>query len=282
MFRKLPQYLSVTAIFLFSFVSSVLANGGELESEDHHVEVAEVITPTLEDIIRSNSIKIVFISTAVVIITVILTIILKNTSEGAKRILFATITIPIILTTIFMVGSTLFLNFKSISGGPVHWHASYEIWDCGNQIELLNPEGISNKVGSATLHEHNDNWIHLEGVVIEEDQASLGNYFKVVGGRLTDDGFELPTPDGFISRQNGDICSNGEEGNLQVFVYQTDGKVFTQKKLDNPARYIISPKGNIPPGDCIIVEFDTEEKDKTDRLCGQYKLQVLKGNLYGN
>ena len=147
MLRKLPQYLSVTAIFLFSFVSNVLANGGELESEDHHVEVAELITPTLEDIIRSNSIKIVFISSAVVIITVILTIILKNTSEGAKRILFATITIPIILTTLFMVGSTLFLNFKSISGGPVHWHASYEIWDCGNQIELLNPQGISNKVG---------------------------------------------------------------------------------------------------------------------------------------
>lgn len=280
MLRKLPEYLFVTVFFLFSFVTTVFANGAD--HEEQHVEVAEVITPTLEDIIRSNSIKIVFISSAVVIITVILTIILKNTSEGAKRILFATITIPIILTTLFMVGSTLFLNFKSISGGPVHWHAAYEIWDCGAQIELSNPEGISNKVGSATLHEHNDNWIHLEGVVIEEDQASLGNYFKVVGGRLTDDGFELPTSDGLISRQNGDTCSNGEEGNLQVFVYQTDGKVFTQKKLDNPASYIISPKGNIPPGDCIIVEFDTEEKDKTDRLCGQYKLQVLKGNLYGN
>ena len=147
---------------------------------------------------------------------------------------------------------------------------------------MTDPEGLTKKIGSDTLHENNDKWIHLEGVVTEESEATLGNYFKVIGGRLSDDGFNLPTHEGIVSRHNGDVCSNGLPGTFQVFVYQTVGNVFTQKKLDDPKNYVLSPAGNIPHGDCIIFEFDPVVKDKTDKLCEQYELQVLKGSLYGN
>ena len=213
---------------------------------------------------------------------VILTILLKDRGEGVKRVLFSIIVVPTVLTTLFIAGSTIYLNIQSISGGPVHWHAQYEIWDCGSELELSDPEGISNKVGSATLHEHNDGWIHLEGVVTDESEATLGNYFKVVGGSLSDDSFKIPTPNSPVSRHNGDLCSDGRPGTFQVFVYQTEGKVFTQKKLEDPENYILSPEGTIPPGDCVIFEFDPVVKDTTDKLCDQYKLQVLKGNLHGN
>lgn len=277
MLRFLSTFLLLAAASFFTVVSNVFANG-----RDVHEEVEEAAVPTLEEIIRSNSIKVVFFASIIVIIGVILTILLKNTSEGVKRVLFSLIVVPIIATTLFITGSTLYLNFQSSSGGPVHWHAQYEIWDCGQKLELADPERFSNKVGTATLHEHNDDWIHLEGVVVDSNEASLGTFFKAVGGEITDDSFKFPSDSGLVNRHDGDLCPDGLEGTLQVFVYQTEGKVFTQKKLDEPAIYILSSEGNIPPGDCIIIEFDTTDKEKTEKLCEQYELQVLKGNLYGN
>jgi len=238
----------------------------------------EVIAPTLEEIIRSNSIKVVIIASLIIIITVILIFVLKNISDGVKKVLFSLIVVPTILATLFMAGSTIYLNFQSSSGGPVHWHADYKIYDCGREVNLVDPEGFSNKVGSSTFHEHNDDRIHVEGVVSDPSEASLGKFFGFVGGSLHEDGFELPTNSGKISRHNGDLCQDGSYGTLQAFVYQLKGKAFNQKKLDDPENYILSPEGNVPPGDCIIIEFGSV-KEKTDKLCDSYKLQKQKGNL---
>lgn len=279
MFKILSKALFLASASFFSLVSFVYAHGG---IDDEFEEIEEAVVPTLEEIIRSNSLKVIFFASVIIIVAVILTILLKDRGEGIKRVLFSVIVVPTVLATLFIAGSTIYLNFQSISGGPVHWHAEYEIWECGKELDLTDPEGFTNKIGSATLHEHNDNWIHLEGVVTDESEATLGKYFKVIGGNLSEDGFRIPTNDGLVSRHNGDACSDGSPGTFQVFVYQIEGKVFTQKKLEEPNKYILSPEGNIPSGDCIIFEFDPVVKDKTDKLCNQYELQVLKGNLYGN
>ena len=279
MIKLLSKVLLLSSTLFFSLVSFVYAHG---VVDDEFEEIEEAVIPTLEEIIRSNSIKAVFFASIIIIVAVILTILLKDRGEGIKRVLFSVIVVPTVLTTLFIAGSTIYLNFQSISGGPVHWHAEYEIWDCGNEVDLTDPEGFTNKIGSATLHEHNDNWIHLEGVVTKESEATLGNFFKVVGGNLSEDGFRIPTDDGLVSRHDGDICSNGMPGTFQVFLYQTEGRVFTQKKLEDPDDYVLSAEGTIPPGDCIIFEFDPVVKDKTDKVCDQYELQILKGNLHGN
>ena len=277
MFKLLSRSILLSSVAFFSLVSFVYAHFGDASKV-----MGEVIKPTLEETVRSNSLKVVFFASVVLTVAVILTIIFRDKGETVKKILFGTITVPVILATLFMAGSTFYLNFQSISGGPVHWHAEYEIWDCGKELDLTDPEGFTNKIGSSSLHEHNDNWIHLEGVVTSESEATLGNYFKSVGGSLSNDGFKYPTSEGLVARHDGDVCSNGFPGTLQVFVYQTVNKVFTQKKLEDPENYVLSPAGNIPPGDCIIFEFDPVIKDKTDNLCEQYELQVLKGTLYGN
>jgi hypothetical protein len=44
---------------------------------------------------------------------------------------------------------------------------------------------------------------------------------------------------------------------------------YTQSKLEDPERYIMRDESVVPPGDCIIVEFDVS-KSSTDRLCQQY------------
>ena len=255
-----------------AFPSIIFAHGDEAE------EVETVVTSTLEDTLRSNSIKVVVVASIIILGFVVLTMLLKHFGEGMKKVLFAGIVIPALLATVYMVGSTLYLNFTSSSGGPVHWHADIEVWDCGNKLDFTDPQGFSNKVGTSTFHEHNDSRMHVEGVVTNKEEAELGKFFGFIGGSLTADEMRVPTNDGLIVRHSGDICDDGDEGVLQVFVYKTHDNTFSQMKLDDPASYILSPESTVPPGDCIIIEFD-EEKEKTNKLCNFYKLKIETGDL---
>lgn len=258
---------------LFLLVSSVFANDA-----DAHEEVQEVVTRTLEDVIRANSIKVVVIASILILVSVALTILFKHLGEGLKKFLFAGIVIPTLVASLFMIGSTLYLNFSSSTGGPVHWHADIEVWGCGTKLDFVDPEGLSNKVGTATFHEHNDGRMHVEGVVTNPEEASLGKFFGFIGGRLTSDEMRVPTNSGLTVRHNGDLCPDGNEGTLQVFVYQTKNNLFSQQKLAAPASYILSPESSVPPGDCIIVEFGAE-KERTDKLCGSYKVKQQLGEI---
>ncbi|OGY27300.1 MAG: hypothetical protein A2Z42_03560 [Candidatus Woykebacteria bacterium RBG_19FT_COMBO_43_10] len=274
----LPKSLAVSIIFLQLFASSVHAHGGEEET------AVETVTQTLEDSLRSNSIKIVVVASILILGFLVLTIFLKHLGERVKTVLFLGIVLPTLFTTVYLITSTISLNSASSSGGPVHWHADFEIWDCGQKLELTDPEGFSNRVGSATFHEHNDNRIHVEGVVVDKKEAALGRFFQFVGGELHNDGFQIPTNDGLIVRRNGDPCKGDRPGILQAFVYKTHGDTYRQEKLTDPTSYILSPYGNVPPGDCIVVEFDSKEKEKTDRLCDSYELKIKtsKGTFHGD
>jgi hypothetical protein len=200
-----------------------------------------------------------------------------------KKFLFAGIVIPTLLTSFYLAGSTIYLNIVSSSGGPVHWHADFQIWDCGKEVELEDPTGfLSNKVGTATLHEHNDQRIHLEGVVVKEAEASLGHFFDVVGGKISANEIQVPTNNGLIIRRNGDGCGDGKSGILQVYLFRTSGDTYTQEKVANPEKIILSPHGAVPPGDCIIMQFKSTVEDKTDKICQQYRIKEQLGELHGN
>ena len=197
--------------------------------------------------------------------------------EILKYFLFLTIVLLVLGITAYLVWSTISTNQTSVTGGPVHWHADFEIWNCGNKVDLIDPKGLSNKIGTPILHEHNDNRIHVEGPVIEYKDISLGEFFKVIGGRMTASSLVAPTNNGVVSLESGVIC-NGLPGELQVFVYQTSGSNFHQKKLADPASHILSPHPQVPPGDCIIIELD-KPKEKTNKLCNFYQVSVEKGEL---
>ena len=142
---------------------------------------------------------------------------------------------------------------------------------------MEDPKGLSNKVGSETVHEHNDKRMHFEGVMEDLRHASLGHFFKEVGGSLDSEHFTLPTHGGMTTLESGQKC-NSEPAKLQVFVYSTHDKTFSQQKLQDPAEYIVSPHSQAPPGDCVIIELD-KEKAKTDKMCNFYKVALQKGEL---
>ena len=190
----------------------------------------------LEETIASNSVNLLIGATVVLAVLVGISLQEKYLNEKLKVFLFSGIVIVIAVPTLYMIIATIYLNTVSVSKGPVHWHADTEVWACGQEVELQDPTGfLSNKIGTATLHEHNDKRIHLEGVVVHPEDASLGKFFQVIGGELTNDSLIVPTNGGPIPYTNGSMCNNGAEGQVQVFLYQTgEDQYYTQKKLENP------------------------------------------------
>lgn len=194
-----------------------------------------------------------------------------------KAFLFILIVSIVVGVTGYLVWSTVSVNMKSVTKGPVHYHADFEIYNCGEKIDLIDPQGWDNKIGTPLLHEHNDNRIHVEGPVIDYKDINLGNFFKVVGGGLGSETLKIPTNTGLVNMESGNIC-NGEIAYLQVFVYSTNDGNFSQEKLEDPASYVLSPHSKVPPGDCIIIELD-REKEKTDHLCTFYEIAIQKGEI---
>ena len=133
---------------------------------------------------------------------------------------------------------------------------------------------MTNRVGTSTLHEHGDNRIHVEGVLTELYYGDVHSFFEVVGGEINENSFSIPTNYGLIQ-------SGGCNGTLQIFVYKVIDQnskpwEYIQKKVS--PEYILSPQSNVPPGDCIVIEYGTEKK-KTDRICESYEIAIQKGKL---
>lgn len=269
-----------------------------------------VASDNLEESINQLSITTVLVASGLLVLLVLVaTWATKRKKKAFKLPVFLAILIVVVGTTLTISGSTVYLNIKSATGGPVHWHADFEIWACGNELELRDPSGaLSNKIGTATYHEHNDKRIHLEGVPITMPyDASLGKFMDVVGGEISKFKMVVPLNDSnyfedqkgeedgdgagsmyaeqiepFISTRkdgkvatfvNGMSCGN-EASEVQVFVYQYNAKdkTYTQTKLSDPANYAISAQSEVPPGDCVIFEF-APPKDHTSKLCKQYGIR---------
>lgn len=243
--------------------------------------VNNVMSQQLNEIIANYSIWSVYAAAISLGLLILIAIAIRHPSESAKRILFWSITGIITLTTVALVGMTIYLNQSSVSKGPVHWHADFQIWACGNQIDIEDPEGLSSTIGTPTLHEHNEGRIHVEGVVVDYADVNLGAFFRVIGGSLTSKSITVPTNEGNKTfTNNGPECSASHREVLQTFIYQVDEakKTFSQSKIDDPQNFQFTQVSQVPPGDCVIFEFDTE-KERTDKLCSSYEVAKERGDL---
>jgi len=232
----------------------------------------------LEQVIADKSIHAVYVSTIFLILLAAVSLMIKKMNSTVKKTLFACICFVTVSCTLFLAGSTLYLNSISTSQGPIHYHADFEVWACGKEYELVDPTGWSNKIGTPTLHEHNDKRIHLEGVIVNKQDASIGKFFKVVGGSISSSQFMMPATTGPLILKTGDKCPDGIPATLQVFVYKVIQKTAIQTKVTAPASYVISPQSQVPPGDCIIIEFG-KNKAKTDHICRSFLVAKQIGKL---
>ncbi|HVI69440.1 MAG TPA: hypothetical protein VM581_03190 [Magnetospirillaceae bacterium] len=264
----------------------------------------------LESFISDLSITVTVVGSVLIVLLLLVAVIVdRQKGKKPKRLklpLFVAICVVVLGTTFTIGGGTVYLNVNSATGGPVHWHADFEIWACGNELELRDPHGfLSNKVGTPTYHEHNDKRIHVEGVPINLPyDFSLGKFMTVVSGGMTqtslivplnDDKYfengegetdgdgngapapELVTPlietgaDGKVANLiNGRTCGD-QPAEVQVFaMHFNDGnQTYKQTKVTDIVNYMPAKEPTVPAGDCIIIEF-APPKDRTDKLCKQY------------
>jgi hypothetical protein len=227
----------------------------------------------IENLLDTYSLYLLAFGVVSLAVLAVIALKVKNISEDNKKLIFLAIVFVTLVPTIVMSASTVYVNSISSSGGPVHWHADIEVWSCGKEVELADPKGrLSNKIGTATLHEHNDKRIHLEGVVMESHDASLGSFFRVIGGSIDNTTINIPVNEGILTLNSGDYCPDNSIAEVQVFAYSVDKDgYYTQEKLEKPQDFVMAPHSTVPEGNCIIVEFD-EPKNKTDKLCRSYKV----------
>ena len=254
--RESSFVLGMVFVLAFS-VSTTIAHSDDVAIEKN-----------LEELVIENSLNFIIVGSVIISVSVIAAMLYKGKKNNVKVLLFAAITIPTIAITLAVAGGTIYLNLNSVTGGPVHYHVDYEIWNCNERVDLIDPTGLTNRIGTPVLHEHNDDRIHVEGVVVDYPDISLHSYFSVIGGSMTDNSLLIPTNDGTVQMLDGADC-NGHEGKFQVFLYKVlnpdDLKnwEYVQEKLtDEPSEYVMSPYSIIPPGDCIIFELGEVAIDK--------------------
>ena len=226
-----------------------------------HTETGELGT---EGVIEFD-VNILFLATAIIAILVFIGVkFQKQLKVKHEKVIFVAIAIASLAATGYLIGLTSYWVVTSESEGPVHWHADYEIWVCGQEVELPDPVGLENRVGNPIFHHHGDNRIHVEGILIELEEADLGHFFEVVGGELTPMSIaipqDLPPASNPRTYKNGDACPNGRPGTLYVFVNSV--------LIENPPEYILSPFSTIPPGDEIKFVFDDKTADQLNTELG--------------
>jgi len=276
---------------------SLLASGAS------QVENLYIGQQNLGEDVSSWSLRVIAGTVITLFVLMGVAILVNGKSERLKLPLFITMSFIMAGSALALASSTVYLNNSSDSGGPVNRRAGIEFWVCDNEIELINPIGFSNKVGTSILHEQDDQQIHIEGASLNDGaNISLGEFMNLIGGKISEneliipvnpegmifenkldgDGPANPYPDALdnlisvsngrrlVEATDGQSC-NGELSKAQVFVYKFNKRdnTYEQIKLTQPQKYVMSPEATVPPGDCIIVEF-SPLKDKTDKLCEQY------------
>ena len=202
-------------------------------------------------------------------------------SPYGKKFVFTSMVCVIVLPSIFFIASTIYINVISDTGGPVHWHTDFKIYACGEELPPPEAKGkLSNKTGTPVLHQHVDERVHVEGVLIDTLDASFQRFVEVQGGELTKKTFNVPTGTGFRQFTNGDACPDGKPGEWNVFMYRTDvdDNTVSKTKLVDYINYVPAPHIEVPPGDCLIFEFGPRQAD-TERICNFYQIEINKGNL---
>jgi hypothetical protein len=180
-----------------------------------------------------------------------------------KKYVFWAIALPILLSTFYLAGHTIYGNIHSITKGPIHWHADYQVWVCNERLDLINPKFPSNKIGSPLFHEHNDDRIHVEGTVQSYEDIDLDAFFQVIGGNLTSNSLKYKTANKMVDVATGNTCPDGKTAELAVFV--------NGKRIADPTTYMYAHEALVPPGDCVIIEFAANLGSTTSRICESWQ-----------
>ncbi len=288
--NNIPSIGLILVAILFIGIATNMTFAHEGEEDENGMEIIEENTtaaaiPHLAEQLKEWSLEVAIVALILIILLAEYAVKKNPRKEKVKRLLFGSMIGIGIISTVFLAGGTIYLNIVSATSGPVHWHADYEVWNCNERLDLIDPEGFSNKQGEETIHEHNDDRAHVEGVLIDLHDASYHRYFEIIGAKMDARGMTYPANTGDVFMPRKGTC-NGEPAEIQGFLFRVKNPEEAQKweyeqtKIPYPYKEIVSPYGNVPPGDCLIIEYGPL-KEKTEHICASYKVAEQRGDLNG-
>ena len=128
-----------------------------------------------------------------------------------------------------------------------HWHVQYAVVICGEvQPPVPGFQGGIHSHGEAGV-------IHIHPVDSKDagSNATLGRFFSLAGGRLTDGGIAYPGGEHY---GNGDRCPDGEAGTLSTHLFDLESRERT-RLIPDPENYVPNDR------EAILIEFGSKPYD---------------------
>ncbi|MFB6198284.1 MAG: hypothetical protein ABEI52_08475, partial [Halobacteriaceae archaeon] len=188
-------------ILLVLVVASLFLPTGLAHSGEDGAASPPQETTTSRGTLFDTFVPVTAVALALLLLVSVIAVALKSRlDERGKKLLMTAFLLIIIIPTAYMFLGTIYINMTSFTGGEVHWHADFTIYVNGEERQLRPPTGtLSNKVGTAKFHTHNDNRLHLEGVFKEREDATFHAFFDAVGGEYTQNRLAFPSANGWVN-----------------------------------------------------------------------------------
>jgi len=144
----------------------------------------------------------------------------------------------------------------------------YRIFACGEEIFLkANSKSLTTKRNGLFARSKSGSII-ADGMPSNIDDILLTSFFDAAGGTLEfsdeqKDIFRIPTEAGLREFQSGDLC-NGEKAKLQVLHHRVETStkpwsIYSRIMWKYFDHVLTNNYGKVPPGDCFIFIFDSED-----------------------
>lgn len=191
---------------------------------------------------------------------------------------------------VICVGLFFILNNKNQEGKEALLSRNdYRIFVCGEEIFLkVDPELLRVKKNGLFARSKPGSVI-ADGFVASNERILLSSFFEAVGSVLEytidhQSNLYLQTSNGAREFHSGDMC-NGKEASLQLIHHRietgtTPWSIYSRIIWKEKDHVLTNNYGKVPPGDCFIFIFDSEDAlERPWPRCASHEEALAAGEL---
>lgn len=196
------------------------------------------------------------------------------------------------IIVLFMLIS-VFLVFKNINQTltkrQILSRNDYRIFACGEEIFLKADAKSLITKRNGLFSRSEEGSIIADGVFSSIDDILLTSFFDAAGGTLEfsneqNNILRIPTGTGLREFQSGDLC-NGKKAELQVLHHRIETStkpwsIYSRIMWKYFDHVLTNNYGEVPPGDCFIFIFDSEDVlERPWPRCASHEEALATGEL---
>jgi hypothetical protein len=203
-----------------------------------------------------------------------------------KLVIIGIFIILFILISVFLV---LKSRNQALSERKILSKNDYRIFACGEEIFLKADTKSLITKRNGVFANSKPGSIIADGIPSSIDDILLTSFFNAAGGTLEfsdeqKDIFSIPTEAGLREFQSGDLC-NGKKARLYVLHHRVETSTKPWSIYSRIAwKYwdygLTNNYGKVPPGDCFIFIFDSEDAlERPWPYCASHEEALATGEL---